>query len=150
MCPFWASITKNIFGPINIFTVSMLCVYCYQMAQVILLFLNCPSTWISPLLSFSLGSGCQMPHALHNTVSGRAPLVHGGEVFMLFLQVPQWNAQYIRYVDQHKVVYVDPFVYMRTWEAYNLISMFIAVHITNILLMDLFLCLDMSSVWPHT
>lgn len=114
--------------------------YCLWYAYIATWWLNsyssedCPSTWIWPLLSALTLAFCDTLWEGH-----LSPFLYM-ERFIPFLGSLSIKRS------SKRVLYVDPFIYMWTWEAYNLISLF-AAYITNILLVDVSACLDMS---PHS
>lgn len=140
MCPCWPLIAESIFLALSVFSLSLICVYCYLMAQL-LLFWRLPFHLDLTLLSFSLDSW--VPRAFYDS------LWEGHLSPFLYMErfIPFLGSLSIKRSSK-RVFYIDPFIYKWTWEAYNLISVF-AVYITNILLMDLSACLDMSSHSTH-
>lgn len=109
---------KYIFGSINIFIVSGMRILLPDGSTPILLKTALPLVFDLSLSVWILGATCILWHPM-----GGAPLIHlvHGEVFIPFLGSLKRSSK--------RGFYVKPFIYLWTWKAYSLISVF-AVYIT--------------------
>lgn len=120
MCPFWTLIAKSIFLAVSIFLLSLVCVYCYPMAQLLFF-------WRLPFhlyLTFLFQYGLWVPRAFYDTLweGHLSSILYMERCSFPFLAVPTKRSS-------KRGFYVKPFIYMWTWKAYSLISVF-AVYIT--------------------